>query len=133
MAANIGNNCNNANKNNFFVCKMFYEKVKYDASWLLLWIFLQIVRKTKRLFILLQHFCECTRSSMDRIPDSGSDDMSSILIGCTNDKILEGELLIKPIVFCCRLFLSIIKKYHLLCKEYVFIWECAFFSVFLPS
>ena len=27
---------------------------------------------------------------MDRIPDSGSDDMSSILIGCTNDKILEG-------------------------------------------
>ena len=23
------------------------------------------------------------RSSMDRIPDSGSDDMSSILIGCT--------------------------------------------------
>ena len=36
-------------------------------------------------FIL--YFCtskhECTRSSMDRIPDSGSDDMSSILIGCT--------------------------------------------------
>ena len=26
---------------------------------------------------------KCTRSSMDRIPDSGSDDMSSILIGCT--------------------------------------------------
>ena len=133
MAANIGNNCNNANKNNFFVCILFNEKAECDASWLLLWIFLQIVRKTKRLFILLQHFCECTRSSMDRIPDSGSDDMSSILIGCTNDKILEGELLIKPIVFCCRLFLSIIKKYHLLCKEYVFIWECAFFSVFLPS
>ena len=30
-------------------------------------------------------FYKGTRSSMDRIPDSGSDDMGSIPIGCTNE------------------------------------------------
>ena len=46
-------------------------------------IFYPFVRLERRLFVLLRHFTVCTRSSMDRIPDSGSDDMSSILIGCT--------------------------------------------------
>ena len=46
--------------------------------------FAGFVRSALRLFVLLHpKIWGCTRSSMDRIPDSGSDDMSSILIGCT--------------------------------------------------
>ena len=58
LAANIGNNCNNANKNNFFVCILFNGVAECDASWLLLWIFLQIVRSAKRLFVLLQRLIQ---------------------------------------------------------------------------
>ena len=36
----------------------------------------------------------CTRSSMDRIPDSGSDDMGSIPIGCTKDFLRCGGVYI---------------------------------------
>ena len=61
----------------------------------------------------------CTRSSMDRIPDSGSDDMSSILIGRT---IKRADVFNKT----SARFLFIIKINAVLCKDLL---ECLGISV----
>ena len=79
------------------------------------------VRSALRLFVLLHpKIWGCTRSSMDRIPDSGSDDMGSIPIGCTKKGMcFWGTFLFLFCQFCLFPFLLKTTEYWVLSN---FMW-----------
>ena len=89
MAANIEIICYIANKICVFVFILFEKRSEGCLSGVCGIFFFEFVRKIQRLWVLLHRkiWVYCALSSMDRIPDSGSDDMSSILIGRTRKTV----------------------------------------------